>query len=231
MKHRAIAIISTVALMLPCATVSAQEDPEYRAEVGASIGLMTYYGDFNSSLTKKMQPAYGLLARYKFNPRMALALNISHGKLKGSSDNVDTWYPDMDEEAYSFSNSLTDVGVRFEYNFWPYGTRREYRGARVFTPYVALGIGMTFASTDAGNEFTANVPMGVGVKYKITTRLNIGLEWAMSFSLSDNLDGVVDPYSIESSGAFKNTDCYSVLRLSVTYDILAKCKTCNNDRY
>ncbi len=52
----------------------------------------------------------------------------------------------------------------------------------------------------------------------------------MSFSLSDKLDGVEDPYGIKSNGMFKNTDCYSTLRLSVTYDIMAKCKTCNNDR-
>ena len=44
------------------------------------------------------------------------------------------------------------------------------------------------------------------------------------------LDGVKDPYGIKSSGLFKNTDCYSQLRVSLTYDLWAKCKTCHNDR-
>jgi hypothetical protein len=52
----------------------------------------------------------------------------------------------------------------------------------------------------------------------------------MHFTGSDRLDGVSDPYGIKSSGLFKNTDCYSHLRLSVSYDLWAKCKTCHNDR-
>ena len=76
--------------------------------------------------------------------------------------------------------------------------------------------------------FTANVPLGLGVKYKIGPRLNLGLEWAVHFSLSDKLDGVKDPYNIESSGLFKNTDCYSAFQLTLTYSFMAKCRTCHN---
>ena len=227
MKHLAAVIAM---LLLPAMRAAAQEDPEYRAEIGAGAGLMTYLGDFNGSLTKGMQPAYSLVGRYKFNPRMAVAMTVSYGKLKGSSADVETWYPGMDAAPADFSSTLTDVGFRFEYNFWPYGTGREYRGARPFTPYIAGGIGVTAAKTDAGSVFTGNVPIGAGVKYKLADRLNIGLEWIMTFSMSDGLDGVEDPYGIRSSGMFKNTDCYSTLRLSLTYDIMAKCKTCNNDR-
>ena len=52
----------------------------------------------------------------------------------------------------------------------------------------------------------------------------------MRFTMSDNLDGRKDVYGIQSSGLFKNTDCYSVLQVAVTYDLWAKCKTCHNDR-
>lgn len=72
------------------------------------------------------------------------------------------------------------------------------------------------------------MPLGLGVKYKIGPRLNLGLEWAVHFSLSDKLDGVKDPYGIESSGLFKNTDCYSALQLTLTYSFMAKCRTCHN---
>jgi hypothetical protein len=75
-----------------------------------------------------------------------------------------------------------------------------------------------------------NVPLGGGVKYKIGDRLNLAVEWTMHFTNSDKLDGVEDPYGIKSSGLFKNTDCYSQLRMTVTYDFWAKCKTCHNDR-
>lgn len=76
--------------------------------------------------------------------------------------------------------------------------------------------------------FTANVPIGLGIKYKVAPRLNVGLEWAIHFSLSDNLDGATDPYNIPSSGLFKNTDCYSALQLSLTYSFMPKCRTCHN---
>jgi hypothetical protein len=75
-----------------------------------------------------------------------------------------------------------------------------------------------------------NLPLGGGVKYKAAPRVNVALEWTIHFTSSDMLDNTKDPYGIKSSGLFKNTDCYSHLRLSLTYDIWAKCRTCHNDR-
>ena len=219
-----------LALMtLSTVRVSAQDDVEYRMEVGAAVGLMGYHGDFNGSLTKDLQPMGSLVARYIFSPYMGLKANVSYGKLKGSSADVKTWYPEYRETPYSFSNKLVDLDVVYEYNFWPYGTGRDYRGAKRLTPYLLLGLGGTFVKTEQKNVFTANLPIGVGVKYKVGARVNVGLEWAMHFSLNDELDGVKDPYGIKSSGLFKNTDCYSTLQLSVTYSFMAKCRTCHNE--
>ena len=75
-----------------------------------------------------------------------------------------------------------------------------------------------------------NLPLGAGIKYKLGQRLNLSAEWVVRFTLSDKLDGREDVYGIKSSGLFKNTDCYSVLQVALTYDLWAKCKTCNNDR-
>ena len=213
------------------ATVQAQSQPEYRIEIGAGAGMVSYQGDFNGNVFRNMQPMGTLLAKYRFNPRMALALNVSYGQLKGSSKDVKTYYPDID--TYNFKASIVDVGLRYEYNFWPYGTGFEYRGAKRLTPYIYIGIGMTIGKPDNGEAKTTaamNVPIGGGVKYKLATRLNLALEWTMHFTTSDKLDGIEDPYGIKSSGMFKNTDCYSHLRLSISYDLWAKCKTCHNDR-
>lgn len=229
MKHKLLALAT---LLAAATAATAQTEPEYRAEIGVGAGLTAYQGDFSGSLTANMQPTFTAVGRYKLNPRMAIAANVSAGKLKGASDGTDTWYPDYAEaEVMAFSNTYTDVGARFEYNFWPYGTGREYRGARPFTPFIALGLGVTYAKTQTGSVFTGNVPVGAGVRYKLAQRLNLGLEWMMHFSMSDKLDGVADPYGIKSSGMFKNTDCYSTLQLTLTYDIMAKCRTCHNDRY
>ncbi len=224
-------LLAITLLAASAAAAEAQTDPEYRAELGGGVGMVSYQGDFNGSILKDLQPAGGLVAKYRFNPRMALGLNVTYGKLKGSSADVSTWYPEFRDSVASFSSTLIDAGLRFEYNFWPYGTGREYYGARRFTPFVALGLGLTYAKPQAGSVLTGNLPIGVGVKYKVGTRLNLALEWTMHFSLSDKLDGTDDPYGIDSSGMFKNTDSYSVLRLSLTYDIWAKCRTCHNDRF
>ena len=211
--------------------MSAQDDPEYRMEIGGGVGVMGYLGDFNDKLTKNLQPMATILARYNFNPYTALKLNASYGKVKGSSKDVKSYYPAYGDNPYNFSNPLVDVGLTFEYNFWPYGTGRDYRGAQRLTPVIFGGLGATYAhlkNNEKSSTFTANVPIGIGLKYKVTERMNVGLEWAMHFCTGDKIDGAKDPYNIKSRGAFKNTDCYSTLQLTLTYSFWAKCRTCHN---
>ena len=72
-----------------------------------------------------------------------------------------------------------------------------------------------------------NIPVGVGVKYKLRERLNVGLDWTMRFSMSDKLDGIADPYNIES-GFLKNKDSYSFTMFYISYDLFPKYRKCNN---
>ena len=220
-----------VTLLMLCATLtaSAQQDDEYLMEIGGGVGMVSYQGDFNGKITSGMQPAGAIVWRRLLNPYMGFRVMGMMGKLKGDATRVEPYYPDETTRAYSFDRSLTDVSVTYEYNFWPYGTGRDYRGAKRLTPFVFGGIGATYVSGGEKKVFTANVPIGLGIKYKLKERLNVGLEWSMHFSLSDELDGMADPYGIKSSGAFKNTDCYSGLMLTLTYSFKSKCRTCNND--
>ena len=220
-----------VTLLMLCATLtaSAQQDDEYLMEIGGGVGMVSYQGDFNGKITSGMQPAGAIVWRRLLNPYMGFRVTGMMGKLKGDATRVETYYPDETTRAYSFDRSLTDISVTYEYNFWPYGTGRDYRGAKRLTPFVFGGIGATYVSGGEKKVFTANVPIGLGIKYKLKERLNVGLEWSMHFSLSDELDGMADPYGIKSSGAFKNTDCYSGLMLTLTYSFKSTCRTCNND--
>ncbi|MBQ7471220.1 MAG: outer membrane beta-barrel protein [Prevotella sp.] len=207
----------------------AQSDPEYRMEIGAGIGTMAYQGDFNTSITKGQRPIASLHLRYNFNPYTDIHLSGTFGKIKGASDGLKTYYPEYQEVKYEFNRTLVDVSATFEYNFWPYGTGRDYRGAKRLTPYIFVGLGTTSASGGDGKSvFTANFPIGVGAKYKIADRLNLGIQWVAHFSLSDELDGVKDPYYVNSKGIFKNTDGYTMLQVSLTYSFWAKCKVCHN---
>lgn len=216
-------------LLLAVGKAGAQDDVEYRMEIGAGAGLLGYQGDFSGSITENQQPAGSLVLRYNLNPHMGFKANLMAGKLKGESKVADTYYPDYAVDNYKFDNTLVGLDVTYEYNFWPYGTGREYRGAKKIAPYVMGGFGCTYVKNSDENVFTGNLPIGLGVKYKAGARVNIGLELAMHFSLSDKLDGVEDPYWIKSSGTFKNTDCYSTVQFSVTYSFMAKCRICHND--
>ena len=95
-------------------------------------------------------------------------------------------------------------------------------------------MGFTFAPAPAEGVITENFPLGIGVKYKIAPRINIGSEFTMRFSLSDKLDvtnkeglQLNDPYRIKGKGR-KNKDSYSYTVFFVTYDLFSRCKECNN---
>lgn len=222
-------LLLLVLFLLPLQVMRAQDDYQYRLEVGAGVGLVAYEGDLNGNILAHQQPMAAIVGRYNFDPYKDLRFNLGLGKLKGSNDKVKTDYPDLDGKAYSFSNTLVDMSLVFEYNFWPYGTGWDYRGARRLVPFIFGGLGVTFVKGDQKNVFTANVPLGIGAKYKINERMNIGVDWGIHFSLNDELDGVKDPYGIKSSGLWKNQDCYSMLQVSFTYSFSAKCKTCNKE--
>ena len=222
--------VATLVLLLAALHAGAQTDEEYRMEIGGGLSMVTYEGDFGGNIFTGMQPGATVMLRRIVNPYMGFRLAATYGRLKGSSDTPSTYYPDYaDGKTYTFDNTLIDCSLTYEYNFWPYGTGEDYRGAKRITPFVFGGLGATYVTGGGNNVFTANVPLGLGVKYKIARRLNVGLEWAIHFSLSDKLDGVADPYGISSSGLFKNTDCYSAFSLSLTYSFMPKCRTCHND--
>lgn len=231
-------LIACLALLMASLTIEAQDAPEYRLELGAGVGVATYQGDFNNSLLKNINPLGGVVLKYKPNPRMAWAANVGYGRLKGNSKKADTWYPDIKTSTVEFKTGIVDVNVRFEYNFWPFGTGREYHGARRLTPFLAIGLGLVFTNYDTtlegvqdkGSSAAGQMPVGFGLKYKMADRWNLAAEWMMHFTGNDKLDGISDPYGIKSTGLFKNTDCYSTMGVTLTYDLWAKCKTCHNDR-
>lgn len=229
MKKTLNIVLTALLLSIASVPANAQTDYEYRMEIGGGVGLMAYEGDFNGSILHNMQPSASLMLRRVINPYMDLRLAASYGKLKGSSKDVKTYLPQYQDTQYDFSTTLVDLSATYEYNFWPYGTGNDYRGAQRLTPFVFAGIGTTYASTPTGNIFTANLPLGLGIKYKVAQRLNLGIEWAIHFSLNDKLDGIADPYGIQSTGMFKNTDCFSALQLTLTYSFMPKCRTCHND--
>lgn len=233
-------LFAVTALLAGCQTaLHAQNEPEYRLELGGAVGTMAYMGDLNGSPISSMQPMGALVAKYKLNPRMAWTLDLGYGQVKGASEKSSGWMPATAEAPLTFKTQVVDVQVRFEYNFWPFGTGREYHGAKTLTPFIAIGLGAVAGSAKATqpglpqrkeNAVAMQLPIGFGVKYKLATRLNLAAEWVVHFTATDKLDALSDPYDIKSQGLFKNTDGYGTLQLSLTYDLWERCRTCHNDK-
>ena len=209
-------------------TFAQQEELQYRLELGAGLGLGKNFTDVKDNVGL----AAALIARFPLNPRMAVKTQFTYDTMKGNTSGLKEFYPadpnaaGADRLAYSVSSGIYDLSALYELHFLPYGYRRDYRGHFRLIPYVQLGFGLTYGA--AGKAFTANIPLGVGLKYKVAQRLNLGLDWLVHFSLSDKLDGLEAPLGIKSE-MFRNKDHYSALTLTLTYDLNPKCPTCNKD--
>ena len=218
-------------VLLACCTFSAaQEEDGYLMEMGLGGGGSFYMGDANSRLYNNTNGVISVLARYNVNPRFSLKANLSSAGISGSTENA---YGVMPGDELRFSRTLYDFGVQIEWGFCGYGME-GWNGNHRLAPYGLMGIGLTFAPKPAQNDFAVNFPVGLGLRYKLSERVNIGLEWTMRFSTSDRLDvthtdgtSLQDPFMIKGKG-IKNKDSYSFTMLYVTFDVFKRPCHCND---
>ena len=216
------------------------QDLEYKMELGGALGTSAYLGDVSSSPFKHMSLMGGVLARRNFHQRMVLKGNLAMGHISGSSKGyfIPTDAGSLNAAGgerieVDFKRNLLDLGAQFEFSFWGYGRGASYKGLSPITPYLTAGLGLTLAFGGGNVNAALNSSVGVGLKYKVKPRINIGAEWTVRFTTSDRLDvtrqssQLKGPYGIPSSG-FKNKDCYSFLMFFVTYDLCPKYRECNN---
>ncbi len=224
-QFRLTAWVAAIAILLSALPAEAQED--YRFDIGGGIGMTGYLGDANTANLYK-NPSWDIevLLRYIANPRWAFKTNFYAGGLKGNSEQMTNVFPGG--ETFKFTTNFYEIGELAEFSFFPYGIGEKYRKLKRWTPYIAAGLGFTLWSTDGKAHFGVNIPLGVGVKFKVNKRLNLGLEFLMKKVFSDKLDGdnLSDPYQIKSSFA-KNTDWYSTLTFTISYEFSKRCAVCN----
>ena len=216
--------LALLATFLPTKTM-AQED--YRFDIGAGLGMTGYLGDANTAnLWSEPGWDFEALFRYIANPRWAFKTNFYAGNLRGDSSKMTNVFPGG--ETFSFSTTFYELGEMVEFNFFNYGMGESYRKLKRISPYIAAGIGMTVWSIDGKTGAAFNIPLGVGLKYKLSQRWNIGFEFLMKKTFSDRLDGeqLKDPYGIKSS-FMKNTDWYSTMSLTISYEFSKRCAVCN----
>ena len=220
------------AIMLCLSSGMRAQGLEYRYELGAMVGGCSYFGDANyTSLTDNFNVMGGLIWRYNINPRMAVKTNLAVARISGTTVGLENRFPGGDVE---FSRTLFEIGGQYECHFLAYGDGVGYKNSKRVAPYMFIGVGMTYAPAPVNHVFTANIPLGIGLKCKVAPRLNLGCELSYRFSFSDRLDVtretaplLNDPYGIKS-GFMKNKDSYSFLSVFLTYDLSPIYRECNN---
>ena len=212
-------------VLLEIGNLRAQED--YRFDIGGGVGMSGYLGDANTS-NLYQHPSWDveLLFRYLANPRWAFKTNFYMGGLAGNSADMTNVFPSG--QNFKFTTTFYELGEMAEFNFFNYGMGESYRHLKRFSPYITGGLSVTAWTVEGKTGAAFCIPFGIGVKYKPSRRLNLGLEFLMKKTFTDRLDGPMldDPLGIESS-FMKNTDWYSTLTLTVTYEFSKRCATCN----
>lgn len=219
-----------VSALACCAGASAQTQEsveEYKFDIGAGLGMSGYLGDANeSNLFAHPGVAFNATFRYLINSRWAIRGMLTGASLSGSTADMDNVLPEG--KVYEFDSWAYDLGARAEFNFFNYGIGETYKRMSRISPYLSLGLGVTMSNAGGESFVAMSLPMGFGVKYKLRPRLNLGLEFSMTKVFGDKVDSaeLTDLYKIKSS-FMKNTDWYSTLMISVSYEFGKRCVTCH----
>jgi len=190
---------------------------EVQGEFGVSIGTAHYFGDLNTNASlNRLKPAVGVFFRKQFNNYLGLRISTHYAQL-GFSDiyskndyqksrnlsfNTDIWEFALQGEfnffkfmpndpAYSFTPFVTlGLGV-FSYNPYAY-----LDGKKVFLrPLGTEGQNIGYAGVDGKKRkpygsMAVCVPIGMGIKYNISQKVNLSFQITHRLTSTDYLDDV-----------------------------------------
>ncbi len=195
----------------------------HKGEVGASIGLGSYFGDINNTASlARPKFSAGVFYRKQFNNYVGLKVAGSYSFL-GYSDSYSK-NPVQRLRNLSFNTDVWELSVSGDFNFFKfYPGFEEYK----YTPYVSLGIGVinydpyaylagekyflrSLGTEGQGSAAYPNLkqygaiavvmPLGFGIKYNINHKFNVFGEITYRFTTTDYLDDV--------SGLYAGTDAF-----------------------
>jgi hypothetical protein len=193
-------------------------------EIGVTAGGMGYMGDLNPHQFHKINNlAIGGIVKRNFDGYWSLKFSLLAGKV--SARDADTNYPEQVNRNLQFFSPVTEGSFQAEFNFFDFGIEH---GQRRFTPYIFAGISvfgfnpkaeygdtvyeLKYLATEeavadgaAYKTIATAIPVGAGVKYQLSERLNLAAEFGFRTAHTDHLDDVsqrypeIDPASSNSA--------------------------------
>lgn len=192
---------------------------EYKFEWGGALSTLYYQGDYASSPLKAQYSAgASLLFRHNLNFRMAYRVGISLDVLRGRQRGSGEVFPETTPER--FSRKMISLDLRAEYNFYPYSDKFSYLDTQRFTPYLFLGAGVGLLP-QGSLSWAPYLSVGVGMKYKLSSRLNLGLSYQRAVAFSDDIDHTVTPMGVRP-GAMAGVDGFGKLSFDISWDIATR---------
>lgn len=177
-------------------------------EVGAFLGMSNYMGDLSGQRLSNhhYNGSFGVFARHNANKRFSLKASLLKGTISGNDANS---FKESDRmRNLSFRTHLTELAFTGEMNISEY----NIRAGKGSVPYIFMGLAVTRFNPQAefrgtwydlqpmhteGKKYYRNtlaVPFGFGMRFNISYKLNIGLEFGARFTSTDYLDDVSTYY-------------------------------------
>lgn len=219
MAQRLLNILLAFLLAGPaCAQVS---------EIGITGGVSYYIGDINPLRHYPTNTRFGggLLYRYNFDPRYALRLQGLYTRLEAYD--ADARDPLQQRRNLGFRTNLFEASALLEINFLKFRSL-DRKDDHLWTPYVFVGLayfhfnpqaflddtwydlqplGTEGQGSSAGGDpyklDVMSIPFGVGFKFAMTDRLDLGVEWGLRRTYTDHLDDVSGIYVDNDRLAFE----------------------------
>lgn len=214
-----ISVLSLLAFMVSMQPATAQyESVVQEGEFGLTAGAAHYFGDLNTrAKVNRPKLTVGAFFRKQFGNYTALRIAAHFAQL-GYSDIYNTHNEYQRRRNLSFNSNVFELTVQGDFNFFKFIPADPYHN---FTPYITLGVGVfsydPYAFLDDRKVFlrplgtegqgTAEYPdrkpyntmaicfpFGVGVKYALNDRMNVGFEVGYRFTMTDYLDDVSKTY-------------------------------------
>lgn len=195
-----------------------QNSIKQEGEFGIGIGAGHYFGDLNTrAKLNRPKAAATIFFRKNFGNYIAARVGASYARL-GYSDIYNTHNLYMYQRNLSFNSNVWELSLQGDFNFFRFMPGEPEAS---FTPYITLGVGVfsydPFAYLQGqkiflrplGTEGQGSslypdrkqyssmaicIPFGVGVKYALNERFNIGFEILYRFTNTDYLDDVSKTY-------------------------------------
>jgi hypothetical protein len=194
-------------------------------EVGVFLGGSNYIGDIGlTNYISPKEPALGILYKWNKSPRHSFRFSYTQSKIV--ANDLDSKEPGRNLREYHFENSLKEVSLGLEFNFFDFNL---HTNERMITPYVYSGLSyfrydeLYYKTKTAARDKSSGsiaIPIHVGVKTNITKPIIIALEVGARYTFTDNLDGS-NPKNENLKkyrfGNINNNDWYVFSGITLTY--------------